>query len=52
MAGPESWPAHVPEVRPWRQSQRGGTLEDRRLTEVVTMRPPLIAKLDSRWRLR
>jgi Fic family protein len=41
-----SWPAHVPEVRPWRQSQRGGTYEDRKLTEVVTMRPPLIAELE------
>jgi Fic family protein len=33
-------------VRPWRQIQRGGTSKDRTLTEVVTMRPPLIAELD------
>lgn len=42
----ETWPPHVPEVRPWRQSRRGGTIEDRKLREVVTMRPPLIADLD------
>ncbi|MEU0094043.1 Fic family protein [Kribbella sp. NPDC006257] len=42
------WPAHRPEVRPWRQVHRGGTMEDRRLTEVVTMRPPLIADLEVR----
>ncbi|NEA32832.1 Fic family protein [Streptomyces sp. SID13031] len=36
----------MPEVRPWRQSYRGGTIEDRTLTEVVTMRPPLIAGLE------
>jgi Fic family protein len=40
------WPAHLPEVRPWRQIHRGGIIEDRKLTEVVTMRPPLIAELE------
>jgi Fic family protein len=43
-----AWPAHRPEVRPWRQGQRGGTIEDRTLREVVTMRPPLIAELEVR----
>lgn len=47
MASTDSaWPAHVPEARPWRQTHRGGTIEDRTLSEVVTMRPPLIAKLE------
>lgn len=40
-----TWPAHEPEVRPWRQAQRGGTAEDRKVTEVTVMRPPLIADL-------
>lgn len=43
-----AWPAHRPEVRPWRQTQRGGMLEDRKLREVVTLRPPLIAELELR----
>jgi Fic family protein len=38
----ERWPAHVPELRPWRQRGRGGNAEDRKLGEVTTMRPPLI----------
>lgn len=42
------WPAHLPELRPWRQLHRGGTIEDRTLTEVVTMRPPMIAELEVR----
>ncbi|MEV0287790.1 Fic family protein [Kribbella sp. NPDC050820] len=42
------WPAHVPDVRPWRQRTRGGTAADRRLTEVVAMRPPLIGDRDVR----
>lgn len=37
------WPAHRPELRPWRQIARGGTAEDRKLNEVQVMRPPLIA---------
>src|SRR5882757_4534152 len=41
-----AWPAHQPEVRPWRQAHRGGIIEDRTLSEVVTMRPPLIAELE------
>lgn len=42
----ETWPAHVPEVRAWRQRSRGGTAADRRLNEVVVMRPPLIGGRD------
>lgn len=38
-----TWPAHASELRAWRQSQRGGTVEDRKLSSVVAMRPPLIA---------
>lgn len=40
------WPAHTPEPRPWRQAQRGGTPEDRKLSTVVTMLPPHIAMRD------
>lgn len=38
-----NWPAHASERRPWRQRQRGGTVEDRKLSSVVAMLPPLIA---------
>lgn len=38
------WPAHRSEVRPWRQSQRGGTREDRTLTQVAVAIPPSIAE--------
>jgi Fic family protein len=51
LDGPDAhwtWPAHRPEVRPWRQTHRGGIIEDRRLAEVVTMRPPRIAELEVR----
>lgn len=37
------WPAHGTEVRPWRQSFRGGTVQDRTLQEVMVSLPPLIA---------
>ena len=43
-----AWPAHVPEVRPWRQRSRSGTAADRMLSEVVAMRPPLIGARDVR----
>lgn len=48
MAETVEWPAHRPDVRPWRQAARGGTAQDRKLSEVVTQRPPLIARLDLR----
>lgn len=38
-----SWPAHTYEVRPWRQTFRGGTREDRMLDRVTVALPPLIA---------
>jgi Fic family protein len=38
-----TWPAHTPEPRPWRQATRGGTIDDRKLSTVVTMLPPVIA---------
>ena len=40
----ESWPAHLPEKRAWRQRSRGGSAADRTLSEVVAMRPPLIGE--------
>ena len=39
----DSWPAHRHEVRSWRQRQRGGSREDRTLTQVTVSLPPLIA---------
>lgn len=39
------WPAHVHEVRPWQQTQRGGTRDDRTLTEITVAFPPRIATL-------
>ncbi len=48
MAFDPAWPAHVPEVRPWRQRSRGGTAADRMLNQVVAMRPPLIGNGDVR----
>lgn len=38
-----AWPPHATEVRRWRQSVRGGTIDDRKLTKVAVMLPPLIA---------
>ena len=39
-------PAHEHLVEPWQQSIRGGTREDRILTEVTVWLPPRIAELD------
>lgn len=39
------WLAHEPEERDWQQQTRGGTREDRMLTRINTIRPPLIAVL-------
>ncbi|MGB7424567.1 MAG: Fic family protein [Ornithinimicrobium sp.] len=39
-------PAHEHLVEPWQQSIRGGTREDRMLTEVSVWLPPRIAELD------
>src|SRR5918997_2248615 len=40
---PGAWPAHGREVRPWQQTVRGGTREDRVLSEVTVWLPPAIA---------
>jgi len=40
------WPAHTHELRPWRQSARAGTREDRLLREIRVALPPFIASLD------
>lgn len=39
-------PAHEHLVEPWQQSIRGGTREDRMLSEVTVWLPPRIAELD------
>jgi Fic family protein len=39
------WPPHDREERPWTQSQRGGTKEDRTLCSIVVSLPPMIAGL-------
>jgi Fic family protein len=41
---PGAWPAHGREVRPWQQTVRGGTREDRMLSEVTVWLPPAIAE--------
>ena len=41
---PGAWPAHGREVRLWRQTVRGGTREDRMLSEVTVWLPPAIAE--------
>lgn len=38
-----SWPMHAVEERPWSQSVRGGTREDRMLRAVAVSIPPFIA---------
>jgi Fic family protein len=40
-----AWPAHEREKRPWAQSQRGGTREDRTLSSITVSLPPMIAEL-------
>ncbi len=42
----EAWPSHSTEQRPWAQTQRGGTREDRTLRSVTVSLPPYIAKID------
>jgi Fic family protein len=37
------WPAHEQVTRPWRQTHRRGTVEDRKLREVPVSLPPFIA---------
>jgi Fic family protein len=40
------WPPHDRAERPWTQSQRGGTREDRTLRSVTVSLPPMIAVRD------
>lgn len=42
----QDWPAHVTEVRPWRQRSPRGPRADRRLSEVTVSLPPSIAELE------
>src|SRR5450755_675484 len=41
-----TWPAHERQTRPWRQAHRGGTRDDRTMSEVTVWLPPLIADRD------
>ena len=41
-----SWPACSFEVESWQQISRGGTKEDRTLTQITVALPPFIAELD------
>jgi Fic family protein len=42
----DAWPSHSAERRPWAQTQRGGTREDRTLRSVTVSLPPHIANID------
>jgi len=44
----DDWHPHRSEVRPWRQQGRGGTREDRMLSQVEVSLPPDIAAADVR----
>lgn len=39
-------PAHEPQTVPWRQTHRGGTVDDRKLREVTVSIPPRVAGLN------
>jgi Fic family protein len=45
MKAQDAWPSHSAEQRPWAQTQRGGTREDRTLRSVTVSLPPYIAKI-------
>ncbi|BBY23157.1 Fic family protein [Mycobacterium stomatepiae] len=47
MQARDAWPSHGAERRPWTQTQRGGTREDRTLHSVTVSLPPYIAKIDA-----
>jgi Fic family protein len=44
--GAAVWPPVLHEVRPWRQATRGGTREDRTLSQITVTLPPLLAERD------
>jgi Fic family protein len=41
-----NWPPHTSKSLPWKQTYRGGTIEDRRFRKVVVSLPPFIASTD------
>lgn len=43
---PLPWPPHTHQVVPWRQTTRGGTVEDRKLDKITVTLPPRIANRD------
>ena len=45
-ASAPSWPKTVTVGRPWRQTVRGGSRDDRMLSEISVSLPPRISKLD------
>ncbi|KQY08329.1 fic protein [Mycobacterium sp. Root135] len=47
MQPSDAWPSHRAEQRPWAQTQRGGTREDRTLRSITVSLPPFIAKLNA-----
>lgn len=47
MQPKDAWPRHSAERRPWAQTQRGGTREDRTLRSVTVSLPPHIAKIEA-----
>jgi Fic family protein len=47
MRPSDAWPAHSLEQRPWAQTHRGGTREDRTLSSITVSLPPYIAKVDA-----
>lgn len=42
--GPQDWPAHTPQTRPWQQTVRRGPKADRDLREIVVQLPPRVAE--------
>ena len=46
QGAPGAWPAHSREARPWQQTVRGGTKDDRMLREIRVWLPPRIADRD------
>lgn len=41
-----NWPPHRIEIRQWRQEVRGGTREDRMLSQIATSVPPRISEIE------
>jgi Fic family protein len=47
MQAVDKWPSHRTERRPWAQTHRGGTREDRTLRSVTVSLPPYIATINA-----